>query len=302
MDIEFARTFLAVAAAGNFVGAAQRLHVTQSTVSMRIQALESRLGAVLFERGRSGAHLTPAGRRFLRHANTLVRTLEQARHEVGLPAGFRGSLTLRGRIALWDGFLPQWVARMRASHPDISLHLEVGFEEDIMQALVQGTVDVGVLYTPENRPGLGIERLFEEKLVLVATDPARPWPDPGYIHMDWGVEFHAQFGTAFPDLAPPAITANIGWLVMQQILHCGGSGYFPWRITRELVEAGELWLMEDRPAFTLPAYMVFPMGRSEDTLSAALDALRDLGAEERSRGDDAAPTATPPASAAGPRR
>ena len=302
MDIEFARTFLAVAAAGNFVGAAQRLHVTQSTVSMRIQALESRLGASLFERGRGGAHLTPAGRRFLRHANTLVRTLEQARHEVGLPAGFRGSLTLRGRIALWDGFLPQWVARMRATHPDISLHLEAGFEDDIMRGLVQGTVDVGVLYTPENRPGLGIERLFEEKLVLVATDPARPWPDPGYIHMDWGVEFHAQFGTAFPDLAPPAITANIGWLVMQQILHCGGSGYFPWRITRELVEAGELWLMEDRPAFTLPAYMVFPMGRSEDTLSAALDALRDLGAEERSRGDDAAPTATPPASAAGPRR
>jgi len=281
MDIEFARTFLAVAAAGNFVGAAQRLHVTQSTVSMRIQALESRLGAVLFERGRSGAHLTPAGRRFLRHANTLVRTLEQARHEVGLPAGFRGSLTLRGRIALWDGFLPQWVARMRASHPDISLHLEVGFEEDIMQALVQGTVDVGVLYTPENRPGLGIERLFEENLVLVATEPGRPWPDPGYIHMDWGAEFHAQFGTAFPDLAAPAITANIGWLVMQQILHCGGSGYFPWRITRDLVEAGELWLMEGRPSFTLPAYMVFPVERDEETLSVALDALRALGAEER---------------------
>ncbi len=281
MDIEFARTFLAVAAAGNFVGAAQRLHVTQSTVSMRIQALESRLGVVLFERGRSGAHLTPAGRRFLRHANTLVRTLEQARHEVGLPAGFRGSLTLRGRIALWDGFLPQWVARMRASHPDISLHLEVGFEEDIMQALVQGTVDVGVLYTPENRPGLGIERLFEENLVLVATEPGRPWPDPGYIHMDWGAEFHAQFGTAFPDLAAPAITANIGWLVMQQILHCGGSGYFPWRITRDLVEAGELWLMEGRLSFTLPAYMVYPVERDEETLSVALDALRALGAEER---------------------
>ena len=281
MDIEFARTFLAVAAAGNFVGAAQRLHVTQSTVSMRIQALESRLGVVLFERGRSGAHLTPAGRRFLRHANTLVRTLEQACHEVGLPAGFRGSLTLRGRIALWDGFLPQWVARMRASHPDISLHMEVGFEEDIMQALVQGTVDVGVLYTPENRPGLGIERLFEENLVLVATEPGRPWPDPGYIHMDWGAEFHAQFGTAFPDQAAPAITANIGWLVMQQILHCGGSGYFPWRITRDLVEAGELWLMEGRLSFTLPAYMVYPVERDEETLSVALDALRALGAEER---------------------
>jgi DNA-binding transcriptional LysR family regulator len=302
MDIEFARTFLAVAAAGNFVGAAQRLHVTQSTVSSRIQTLEAYLGAVLFQRGRAGAQLTSAGRRFLRHANTLVRTLEQARHEVGLPAGFRGSLTLRGRVALWDGFLPQWVARMRASHPDISLRLEVGFEEDIMQGLVQGTVDVGVLYTPESRPGLGIERLFEERLVLVASEPTRPWPDPGYIHMDWGAEFHAQFGTAFPDLAAPAVTANIGWLVMQQMLHCGGSGYFPWRITRELVEQGQLWPVEGSPAFTLPAYMVYSLERREGTLVGAVDALRALGAEERAAGGDAAPTATPSASAAGPRR
>lgn len=302
MDIEFARTFLAVAAAGNFVGAAHRLHVTQSTVSARIQTLEEYLGATLFQRGRGGAQLTPAGRRFLHHAKSLVRTLEQARHEIGLPAGFKGSLTLRGRIALWDGFLPQWVARMRATHPDISLRLEAGFEEDIMQGVVQGSVDIGVLYTPENRPGLGIERLFEEHLVWVATDPDRPWPDPGYIHMDWGAEFHAQFRTAFPDLAAPAITANIGWLVMQQILHCGGSGYFPWRITRELVEQGQLWRIDRVPAFTLPAYMVFPLERREDILAGALDILRALGSEERATEGRAPTRAPPPAPAAGPRR
>ncbi|MBZ0091559.1 MAG: LysR family transcriptional regulator [Sulfuricellaceae bacterium] len=281
MDIELARTFLAVAAAGNFVGAAQRLHVTQSTVSVRVQALESQLGSVLFRRGRGGAELTQAGRRFLRHAKTLVQTLEQARHDVGLPAGFRGSLALRGRIALWDGFLPQWVGRMRETHPDISLRLEVGFEEDIMQGLVQGTVDVGVMYTPESRPGLGVERLFEEVLVLVATEPSRPWPDPGYIHMDWGPEFHAQFTTSYPEMAPPAITANIGWLVMQQILHCGGSGYFPVRMTRDLIEQGQLWRVANSPSFSLPAYMVFPLDRQDDMLVSALNSLRVLASEER---------------------
>ncbi len=281
MDIEFARTFLAVAAAGNFVRAAERLHVTQSTVSARIQALENQLGAVLFRRGRGGAELTQAGRRFLRHAKTLVQTLEQARHDVGLPAGFRGSLTISGRLALWDGFLPQWVERMRKTHPDISLWLEVGFEEGIMQGLVQGAVDIGVMYTPESRPGLGIERLFEEVLVLVSTEPTIPWPDKGYIHMDWGSEFHAQFTTSFPEIAPSAITANIGWVVMQQIMHCGGSGYFPLRMTRELIAQGQLWRVPDSPSFTLPAYMVFPVDRQEDMLANALDSLRALGAEER---------------------
>lgn len=284
MDIEFARTFLTVAAAGNFVGAAQRLHVTQSTVSARIQALESQLGAPLFRRGRGGAELTPAGRRFLRHAKTLVQTLAQAKHDVGLPAGFRGSLTLSGRIALWDGFLPRWVAKMRQTHADISLRLEVGFEEGIMQGLVQGTVDIGVMYTPESRPGLGIERLFEEVLVLVASEPNRPWPDKGYIHMDWGPEFHAQFTTRFPEMEPPAITANIGWLVMQQILHCGGSGYFPARMTREPIEQGQLWLVKDSPTFTLSAYMVYSLSRREDILASALDGLRELAAEERVAG------------------
>jgi DNA-binding transcriptional LysR family regulator len=61
MDTELARTFLAVATSGNFVAAASRLHVTQSTVSARIQNLEAALGRRLFLRGRSGATLTPAG-------------------------------------------------------------------------------------------------------------------------------------------------------------------------------------------------------------------------------------------------
>jgi len=76
MDIDQVRTFLAVAANGSFLEAAGRLHVTQSTVSARIQNLESDLGTRLFVRNRSGATLTPSGRRFLRHAQSLVLTLE----------------------------------------------------------------------------------------------------------------------------------------------------------------------------------------------------------------------------------
>ena len=283
MDIEFARTFLAVAAAGNFVGAAARLHVTQSTVSARIQALETRLGATLFRRGRGGAELTPAGRRFLRHAKTLVRTLEQARHEVGLPSGYSGGLTLRGRIALWEDFLPAWVTWMRAEAPDISLRLEIGFEADIMQGLVQGEIDVGVMYTPETRPGLALERLFDESLVLVTSDPARPWPDPRYVHVDWGPEFHAQFGARFPEMDTSALTANIGWLGLRILEHDGGSGYFPARMVRDSLEVGRLWRVEESPLIALPAYMVYPLDRDEPALAAAVRGLRRLGAEECAR-------------------
>ena len=283
MDTELARTFLMVAATGNFVAAASRLHVTQSTVSARIHTLETTLGARLFQRGRNGAELTAAGKRFLRHAKHLVRTVEQARHDVGLPQGFRDVLTVSGRIALWEGFLPHWVAWMRETAPDVSLRLEIGFEADIMQGLIEGTVDIGVMYTPTSRTGLTVESLFEETLLLVTSDLARGWPDEGYIHIDWGPEFHAQFSDQFPEVPPPTLVANIGWLGVQQLLTYGGSGYFPERLVRHHLETGRLAQLPGSPEFRLPAWMVFPRDSDGETLQRALDGLRELAREEQER-------------------
>lgn len=280
MDTELARTFLMVAANGNFVAAASRLHVTQSTVSARIHTLETTLGVRLFQRGRNGAELTPAGKRFLRHAKHLVRTVEQARHDVGLPEGFHDVLTLSGRIAVWEGFLPHWVAWMRGAAPDVSLRLEIGFEPDIMQGLIEGTVDIGVMYTPTSRPGLVVEPLFDETLLLVTNDPKRPWPDPDYIHIDWGTEFHALFSDHHPEMGAPTLVANIGWLGVQQVLTYGGSGYFPLRLVRHYLEAGQLWRVPQSPQFKLTAYMVFPRDSDSATLKNALEGLRTLAREE----------------------
>jgi DNA-binding transcriptional LysR family regulator len=284
MDTELARTFLAVAASGNFVAAANRLFVTQSTVSARIHTLETTLGARLFQRGRNGAELTPAGKRFLRHAKHLVRTVEQARHDVGLPQGFSDVLTLSGRIALWEGFLPHWVDWMRDAAPEVSLRLEIGFEPDIMQGLIEATVDVGVMYTPTSRTGLVVEALFDETLVLVASDRKRGWPDPGYIHIDWGPEFHAQFSEHYADVPPPALVANIGWLGVQQLLTYGGSGYFPMRLVRHLIEERRLWHVKNGPSFKLPAWMVYPRDNDNATLKQALEGLRELARAEQAAG------------------
>ena len=171
MDIEQVKTFLQVAAHGSFLEAANRVHVTQSTVSARIQNLEQALGARLFIRNRAGATLTPAGRRFLRHAKTLVLTYEQARHDVGLPSRFRASLTIGARIALWDEFLPRWAARMRHLAPDVSLNTEIGFEDDLMRRVIAGTMDLALMYGPQQGAGLRVDYLFDETLILVTPDP-----------------------------------------------------------------------------------------------------------------------------------
>jgi len=279
MDTELARTFLMVAANGNFVAAASRLHVTQSTVSARIHTLETTLGVRLFQRGRNGAELTPAGKRFLRHAKHLVRTVEQARHDVGLPEGFHDVLTLSGRIAVWEGFLPHWVAWMRGAAPDVSLRLEIGFEPDIMQGLIEGTVDIGVMYTPTSRPGLVVEPLFDETLLLVTNDPT-PLAGPRLYPHRLGVGIPRLVQRALSRDGRPTLVANIGWLGVQQLLTYGGSGYFPLRLVRHHLETGQLWRVPQSPQFKLTAYMVFPRDSDSATLKNALEGLRTLAREE----------------------
>ncbi len=280
MDIEQIRTFLAVAANGSFLEAANRLHVTQSTVSARIQNLERYLGTRLFVRNRAGASLTASGRRFVQHAKSLLLTLEQARHDVGLPSRFRASIRIAARMALWEGFLPAWVGYMRSAAADVSIRSDIGFEEDLMRCLVEGTLDIGLMYTPQHSPELQVEHLFDETLVLVTTDPGAAWPNQDYIYVDWGPAFYAQHNNNFPELERPAQDVTIGWLGVQLLLHNGGSCFLPARVARPFIRQGLLFLVPDTPKFNLPAYMVFSRQRDSAILDLALAGLRELAANE----------------------
>ena len=276
MDIEQARTFLAITAHGSFLAAAKQLHLTQSTVSARIQRLEEELGARLFIRNRSGASLTSAGRRFLEHAKRLVRTEEQARYDVGLPSRYRATIRIGGRIALWESFLPQWVGWMRRVAKDVSIRSEIGFEEDLMRSLIEGMLDVGLMYTPSHSPGLIVEHLFDETLVLVSSrwDDVKPGED--YIYVDWGPGFYTQHAQSYPDLERPPQVVNIGWLGVQLILTNGGSCFLPARMAAPFIEAGRLYHVKGSPEYAHPAYMVYPRETDSTVLEQGLQGLRDL--------------------------
>jgi DNA-binding transcriptional LysR family regulator len=274
MDTELARTFLTVVASGNFISAAEKLHVSQSTVSTRIHTLEEQLGCTLFIRNKAGTALTPAGRQFQRHASTLVRTVEQARHDIGIPRGFSGTIVVGGRIGLWEEYLLRWLPPMQKANPQISIRAESALEPELMQGLVEGRIDIGVMYTPQSRPGLKVERLFEEQLILVSTDArSAPEPQAGYVYVDWGPEFYARHSACFPNFAGPALTANIGWLGLQHVLENGGSGFFARRIVEPLLRAKRLYAVADAPEFSMPAYVAYPLDRQGDHLSSAIEIM-----------------------------
>ena len=280
MDIEQARTFLTIAATGSFIEAARKLHLTQSTISARMQRLEEELDARLFVRNRSGASLTQAGKRFMEYAKRLVLTAEQARHEIGLPSRYRATIRMGGRIALWDGYLPQWVGAMRRAAPDVAIRSEIGFEEDLMQHLIDGTLDIGLMYSPTHSAGLIVEHLFDETLILVSTRPDDHGPADDYIYIEWGPGFYAQHVQSYPDLEGPPQMANIGWLGIQLLLTNGGSCFLPARMASEFIEDGRLHCVADSPQYIHPAYMVYPGKSDNPVIEQALNLLRELARPE----------------------
>lgn len=281
VDTELARTFLTVVSAGNFVSAAERLFVTQSTVSSRIQSLEQQLGCQLFVRNKAGTILTAGGRQFQKHAITLMRTVEQARHDVGTPQGFRASLTIGGRIGIWEDLLLRWLPLMRSAEPDIAIHAEVGFEDELMLGLVDGHIDIAALYTPQSRPGLTVEQLFEEDLILVSTEPGESGHSMGsdYVYINWGTEFKGRHSASFPNFTASGLTSNIGSIGLQHILNFGGSGYFPRRLVAIHLASGALVEAADAPTFKLPAYIVYPTEHDPDVYKTALTKMREIATE-----------------------
>ncbi len=279
MDIDLARTFLAVVDSGSFVEAARRVHVTQSTVSTRIRTLEERLGKALFERSKAGAVLTTAGAQFHKHAVALLRVWEQARLEVSLPAGYQAALTVGGQYSLWDGFLTDWLARMRREAPEIAIRTLSGISSALMQRLVEGTLDIGVMYTPQSRPGFELEMLFEEELVLVSSEE-KPSAAPGsrlgpnYIYIDWGPEFQVDHSLNFPDLVTPGLYMEIGSLGLKYLLQNRASAYLPRRLVQQPLAEGRLRLVPQAPAFHYPAYVVYPAAGNPEVLRLVLGNLR----------------------------
>ncbi len=289
MDTEIARTFLEIVSTGSFVRAAERLHVSQTTVSARIRSLEAQLGRPLFVRNKAGASLTLEGAQFLRYAPTFVQLWERARQKVAVPAGRRAVLTFGSELSLWNPWLLKWMLWLRRAAPDLALRAQVGVPDTLITQVCDGVLDLALMHSPQHRPGLNIEPLFEEKLVLVTTDPdAGSTPAglgtaarPDYVYVDWGADFALDHGVSFPDASNPGLFVGLGPLALTYILEAGGSGYFRLRAVRAYLVEGKLHRVRGAPEFSYPAYAVYGTNADEAVLQPGLDGLRAVAAEEQ---------------------
>ncbi len=259
MDITLLKTFLEVAATGSFVSASERLYVTQSAVSLRIQRLEDSLGKPMFVRSKAGAELTNAGREFERYALSLLRVWEEARQQVAIPEGFTRSFTIGAQYSLWPRLGFRWIDGLRIAMPDLNIRAELGMPDRLTRFLIEGIMHVGLLYMPQIRPGLSAEEILEEELVLVAS-----WSAPTmdnirdhYVFVDWGAEFVGAHALALPELTNPGLTLSLGAMGAEFIVNRKAAAYLPARYIKRYLDAGLLHLVPDAPRFPYPVWAVW---------------------------------------------
>ncbi|MEM6460941.1 MAG: LysR family transcriptional regulator [Pseudomonadota bacterium] len=283
MNLDHIWTFLEVAKTGNFNRAAENLNITQSTASARIKALEDRIGHPLLHRSHSGCELTGSGAQFYQYANGIQRLWQKSQQSVALEPGFRSVLSIGAQVSLWESLVIDWMAWLREQMPDVALRIEADYSPSQMRQLSDGLLDVGIMYQPRNTPGLVVEKLLEERLVLVGTRKrgvSMDWVED-YVFVDWGDVFLGAHAEAFPDIKASAVSVGLGALGLQYILKYGGSGYFPLRIVQSLIDEGRLFKLTGAPVLVRPAYVVYRNDPLDETvLNTALKGLREIAVHE----------------------
>ncbi|MFI1395761.1 LysR family transcriptional regulator [Streptomyces sp. NPDC020681] len=173
--------FVAVAETRHFTHAAERVHVSQPSLSQQIRALEKELGAELFSRARGNIALTEAGEALLPLARRILADTDTARHEVQELAQLRrGRVRLGATPSLCTGLLPDVLRVFHDLHPGIQLLIEESGSHDLVRELARGALDLAliVLPLPPASPALTTVELLREDLVVVSSaaseGPRRP--------------------------------------------------------------------------------------------------------------------------------
>lgn len=174
MELRHLRYFLAVAATQNFTRAADRLHVSQPSLSVQIRNLEDELGTPLFDRLGRTVQLTQAGELFHEHAERAMREMERATLLVQeLQGAQRGRLVV-GALATVNSYLiPLLVSQFKQRFPGIHLQVHSQPSAEIVNGLLANRLDIGICLLPISHKELTTVPLFDERLVLVAPTRSR---------------------------------------------------------------------------------------------------------------------------------
>ena len=272
MNLSALKTFLAIVETGSLVNASQRLFVSQSTVTSRLQSLEADIGQPLFKRKKSGVTLTAAGSKFKRYAEAMIDLWHQAQQETSLPVGVSSVCNFGCHHDLWPGLGRNLSNNLHRDYPEMALSFMPGQHDQLDQWLATGLIDAALTYRPVSQQHQTIHKLSTEQLILVATKPNNPMRfDPNYIYFDAGQDFARKHAAAYTDAGIAKVSFSCAVWALDYLLDQGGSVYLPEHLVMPLVANEQLFIVDSAPKFSRNAYLI-----SNDAVSTDWDWLDHL--------------------------
>ena len=168
MNFDWLNTFLEVTRQKSFSRAAEKLHVTQPSVSAQIRALESYVGHRLLDRGGGKVTLTGAGKLFQPFADQSLLQLKEMRLTLAdMERMPRGSLTVSANDSTALYVLPLLISKFKKQFPKVALNIVRAERSKTLELVLNREVEFGIVSLPVRDPRLRVELIHEDRLVLV---------------------------------------------------------------------------------------------------------------------------------------
>ncbi|WP_104060130.1 nitrogen assimilation transcriptional regulator NAC [Arthrobacter sp. 4R501] len=191
MDTRKLAYFVKIVDSGSITKAAAALHVAQPALSQQVSALETELKQRLLIRSKQGVQPTAAGHTLYRHAQTILRLVEQARQDVAssgaAPAG-RVSIAI-APYSMASSLTPRIISEVARRYPDIVLHLTEIYGGVLSEAIKNGRLDMALIYEPGPIRGVQFTTMIVEDLHLVVNGKNTAAAKSGEITLGEAAEF-----------------------------------------------------------------------------------------------------------------
>jgi DNA-binding transcriptional LysR family regulator len=169
MDLLLTRSFLVVVETGSITDAAERLGVTQSALSRRIQQFEEQLDTKLLSRSRKGVELTDTGRLAAGEGQRLLTAFANLKEQIALHQGLEGgSVRIGGGATAVSFVLPAAIAAFQQAHPKVLFQLKEAGSSEIADDVLNGRLALGIVTLPLQSRELKVQNLTNDDIVLVA--------------------------------------------------------------------------------------------------------------------------------------
>ncbi|WP_324726811.1 LysR family transcriptional regulator [Pseudomonas chlororaphis] len=183
MTVKQIRAFLAVAQSLSFAVACERLHLSQSALSLTIKALEDGLGGRLFSRNTRNVALTPEGEALVPLARRLIADWDNAEDELRQRFTLqRGRVTLAAMPSFAGNLLPPILKTFRARYPQVNVTVNDVINEQVLEMVRDRQVELGVAFEPQQSASLQFTPLYIDRFVAVVPSDS---PLTDLKDIDW---------------------------------------------------------------------------------------------------------------------